>query len=621
MCLHMKVLRSLNREVQRMYKSIHDYAITHALSLPKFRKEKQIKGYIRLSGTGEYEGFEKVPKEEVKRTWCPHITDSKPALICEKRQFIFLEEDANATALAKYRGFMDMMNEGSEYSKTLKTIQLFLNRLEEEKEFADSIRKEMNEAGVKKADYISFRIDSMSAEKQTDWVNWFDEYAQAHSPKNTYEKIVISELTGKPVIPIIDKFPQNTAKAAGTGFPLYSNQHRKVSGEACSFVSYGCVNGIACPMSQEEAEAVNAGLKHLLDTDTNNDRDFGFLYWYDRNDAADLITNVRMLRRRTSKKGVNEVEAEREKQYSYVLNAVFSGTKAPNIADQGKYHIVEYNLPDKGRVSLSAEYFGTYQELYDALQKWYLDSSYTDVVRVKKKNCGIAVYTLGNIYAVLLQCLKHKGATDIQKELDIEYGPDKRGLAKAMLFGHKVPKVFLSAATEQITRSYACKKQFDDEKRSSRILLQTIKVCLLREGYEDMKTTLNKDAGSIGYHCGRWFAAMVRAQELSPNGKSLNATIANRYYRAAKQRPARTFAMVNGLKEHYLSKMSAGRKIEMERTFAEISEKIGTAFPERFTILEQGAFDLGYAQQRQAFFARAEKDPEQNASEQTDYEE
>ncbi len=461
----------------------------------------------------------------------------------------------------------------------------------------------------------------MSAEKQTDWVNWFDEYAQAHSPKNTYEKIVISELTGKPVIPIIDKFPQNTAKAAGTGFPLYSNQHRKVSGEACSFVSYGCVNGIACPMSQEEAEAVNAGLKHLLDTDTNNDRDFGFLYWYDRNDAADLITNVRMLRRRTSKKGVNEVEAEREKQYSYVLNAVFSGTKAPDIADQGKYHIVEYNLPDKGRVSLSAEYFGTYQELYDALQKWYLDSSYTDVVRVKKKNCGIAVYTLGNIYAVLLQCLKHKGATDIQKELDIEYGPDKRGLAKAMLFGHKVPKVFLSAATEQITRSYACKKQFDDEKRSSRILLQTIKVCLLREGYEDMKTTLNKDAGSIGYHCGRWFAAMVRAQELSPNGKSLNATIANRYYRAAKQRPARTFAMVNGLKEHYLSKMSAGRKIEMERTFAEISEKIGTAFPERFTILEQGAFDLGYAQQRQAFFARAEKDPEQNASEQTDYEE
>lgn len=604
-----------------MYRSIYDYAVAHELSLPKFRKEKQIKGYIRLSRAGEYEGFEKVPKEEVKRIWCPHITDSKPALICEKRQFIFPEEDANTTALAKYHGFMNMMNEGSEYSKTLKTIQLFLNRLEEEKEFADSIRKEMNDAGIKNVDYISFRIDSVNAEKQTDWADWFDGYAQAHSPKNTYEKIVISELTGKPVVPIIDKFPQNTAKAAGTGFPLYSNQHRKVSGEACSFVSYGCVNGIACPMSQEEAEAVNAGLKHLLDTDTNNDRDFGFLYWYDRNDAADLITNARMLRHRTSKKGVNEVEAEREKQYSYVLNAVFSGTKAPDIDDHGKYHIVEYNLPDKGRVSLSKEYFGTYRELYNALQKWYLDSSYTDVVWVNKKNSGTAVYTLGNIYAVLLQCLKHKGATDIQKELDIEYGRDKRGLAKAMLFGHKVPKVFLFAASEQITRSYVCKKQFEEEKRSRRILLQTIKVCLLREGYEDMKTTLNKDAGSIGYHCGRWFATMVRAQELSTNGKALNTSLSDRYYRAAKQAPARTLAMVNGLKEHYLNKMPAGSKIGMERTFAEISEKIGTAFPERFTILEQGAFDLGYAQQRQAFFMRPEKDLEQNTSEQAAHEE
>ena len=54
----------------------------------------------------------------------------------------------------------------------------------------------------------------------------------------------------------------------------------------------------------------------------------------------------------------------------------------------------------------------------------------------------------------------------------------------------------------------------------------------------------------------------------------------------------------------------------MERTFAEIAEKIGESFPERFTILEQGAFDLGYAQQRQAFFTRVEEEPSQNTSEQ-----
>lgn len=597
-----------------MYKPIYDYAVSHKLSLPKFRKEKQIKGYIKLSEAGEYEGFERVPKEEVARTWCPHIADSKPGLICEKCQFIFPVRDANTITLAKHRGYIALMEEGAEYSETLRIIQVFLSKLKEE-EFSKYVCNEITGAGIKSTDYISFRIGSINAEKQIDWVEWFDEYALTHSSKNIYEKTVISELTGQPVIPIVDKFPQNTAKAAGTGFPLYSNQHRKVSGEACSFVSYGCVNGIACPMSQEEADTINAGLKHLLDSDTHNDRNFGFLYWYDRDDANDLITNARTLRRRTSKKSAEEVETEREQQYSKVLDAVFTGIRAPDIADQGKYHIVEYNLPEKGRVSLSKEYSGTYQELYDALQKWYLDSSYTDIVWVENVNYGNVVYTLGNIYVVLLQCLKRKDAENIQKELDIEYGPNKRGLLKAVLFGGRVPKVFLSAASTQITRSYICNEQFKKEKRSRRILLQVIKVCLLREGYENMESTLNKDADNIGYHCGRWFATMVRAQELSAE-KPLKTTIANRLYRAAKRAPARTLTMVNGMKEHYLNKMSTGCKIGMERTFAEIAEKIGESFPERFTILEQGAFDLGYAQQRQAFFTRVEEEPSQNTSEQ-----
>ena len=48
-----------------MYKPIYEYAKVHNLALPKFRKEKQIKGYIRLSSLGDYEGFEKIPNDEV----------------------------------------------------------------------------------------------------------------------------------------------------------------------------------------------------------------------------------------------------------------------------------------------------------------------------------------------------------------------------------------------------------------------------------------------------------------------------------------------------------------------------------------------------------------------------
>lgn len=601
----MIVVKFSNRKVVRMYKAIYEYAVNHGLSLPKYRKEKQIKGYIKLTADGDYEGFEKIPKEAVTRVWCPHITDTKPTIICEKLQYIFPEKDASSSVNVKHNGWMDIMKEGAQYAKTLQTIHLFLAKAEIEEVFRDDIRTDIVNAGIKNGDFISFRLDSINAENEEDWTEWFNQYAEAAAPKSTNEKNAVSELTGHQIVPITEKFPQNTSKAAGTGFPIYSNQHRKVSGEACSFVSYGCVNGIACPMSSEEADAVNAGLKLLLDSDINNDRDFGFVYWYDRNDATDLITKARALRRRSSTKGVDEIEKEREAQYKNVLNAVFEGAQAEQLEDKGKYHIVEYNLPDKGRVSLSKEYLGTYGELYGALQQWYADSTYSDIIWLNNQNLGVAIFTIGNICSVLFQCLRHKNVTDLQKEADIEYGADKRNLIKAMLFGKKIPRIYLQNASEQLTRHYICNKQFKDEKRSRRILLQIIKACLLREGYKDMDVTLNKDAASIGYQCGRWFALIVRCQELAA-GKKLNVTIAERYYRAAKQSPARTFAMINDMKEHYLSKLSAGSRISMEQLFAEIAGHIGFTFPERFTILEQGAFDLGYAQQRQSFFERAE---------------
>lgn len=597
-----------------MYSSIYQYAVDHGLTLPKYRKENKVEGYIKLSKDGTYNGFEKVPKEEVTRIWCPFISDTKPAIICTKFQYMFLEENAKKDLIVKHKYWLDIMKEGAQQAQTLDTIYKFLEYVESDADTRRIVKNDICNSGISEQSYLSFRIESKNAEKAEDWMDWFDSYAEEQMPMKTSAKRIISELTGQQVVPITDKFPKNTAKAAGTGFPIYSNQARKVSGVACSFVSYGCVNGIACPMSQEEADAVNAGLKFLLDSDINNDRDFGFIYWYDTKDAADLITKVRSLRRRSSTKTVDEAEKERNAQYSNVLHAVFADTGIKYIDEVGKYHIVEYNLPDKGRVSLSKEYFGTYIELYDSLQKWYSDSA---LAWKLDENGSIAIYTISDICAVLFHTLKHKTVTDLRKESDIEYGANKRKLAKAMLFGEKIPQIYIRNASEQITRSYVCSKLFQDEKRSRRILLQLIKAGLLREGYEDMDVTLNKKSTSVGYQCGRWFATMVRIQELSAN-KKLNVSLAERYYRAAKQSPARTLTMVNDLKEHYLSKLTIGGRISMEQLFAEIASNVGETFPEHFTVLEQGAFDLGYAQQRQAFFEHRDKENNLDATTEPD---
>ena len=311
------------------------------------------------------------------------------------------------------------------------------------------------------------------------------------------------------------------------------------------------------------------------------------------------------------------MEATQDAQYKAVLDAVFEGTKPEDIKDGGKYHIVEYSVPDKGRFSLSRDYTGTYEELYEALQQWYKDSTLIDVVWVNKKNTGNAIYTLRNINAVLFQCLQRKkGTKDLQKESDIEFGEDKRNLIRAVIFGKKIPQVYLRNASEQVTRHYVCNELFKEEGRTKRSLLQIIKASLIREGYKDMDVKLNKDSTSVGYQCGRWFATVVRCQELASE-KALNVMMAERYYRAVKQSPARTLAMVNDLKEHYLGR-TKGSRVYLEKLFAEIAGHIGDTFPEKLSILEQGAFDLGYAQQRQEFFERVDTKNDIEADTDTD---
>ena len=585
-----------------MYKPIYDYAVKHNLSLPKHRKEKPIDAYVKLDSSGKYEGISIVEKPE--KIWCPHIIDSTPTIICEKIKYIMPDDEADAKTWKRYDGWMALMKEGAQHSCTLHTIYAFLCNIEEDKNLQDIVKKDFNDAKIKTDRYISFRIDSINAEKTDDWTEWFDRYAENKvSTKNNAQKAV-SCLTGNIIEPIRAKFPPNESKNVVPSFPLYSNQHSEVTGFPCSFVSYGCVNGIGCPMSKEEADVVNAGLKHLLDSETNNDRKFQFIYWFDRDDAIDLITRARVGRRCSKPKDTNEVEIVQDAQYKAVLDAVFKGTKPENIKDGGRYHIVEYSIPDMRRFSLSRDYTGTYEELYEALQRWYKDSTLIDAVWVNKKNTGNAIYTLKNINAVLFQCLRHKNVDDLQNEINIEFGADKRNLTKAILFGEKIPLIYLRNASEQITRHYICNELFKGEGRNERILLQIIKASLMREGYKDMDVKLNKDSTSIGYQCGRWFATVVRCQELASE-KTLNVTMAERYYRAVKQSPARTLAMVNDLKEHYLGR-TKGNRVYLEKLFAEIAGHIGDTFPEKLSILEQGAFDLGYAQQRQAFFERVD---------------
>lgn len=75
------------------------------------------------------------------------------------------------------------------------------------------------------------------------------------------------------------------APQTGSGVPVFSNDQSSVTGERCSFHSFGDSGSTACPMSKEETEIIKAGIEYLLTSENNHDNNFGIMYWFDNPDA------------------------------------------------------------------------------------------------------------------------------------------------------------------------------------------------------------------------------------------------------------------------------------------------------------------------------------------------
>lgn len=105
-------------------------------------------------------------------------------------------------------------------------------------------------------------------------------------------KKIVSCITGQKVDPIVGKFPKIMAPQTGSGVPVFSNDQSSVTGERCSFHSFGDSGSTACPMSKEETEIIKAGIEYLLTSENNHDNNFGIMYWFDNPDAFNLIKRL-----------------------------------------------------------------------------------------------------------------------------------------------------------------------------------------------------------------------------------------------------------------------------------------------------------------------------------------
>ncbi len=109
--------------------------------------------------------------------------------------------------------------------------------------------------------------------------------------------------------------------------------------------------------------------------------------------------------------------------------------------------------------------------------------------------------------------------------------------------------------------------------------------------------SLNPESNYTPYVLGRLFAVLEGAQQAANPG--INATIKDRFFNSACATPAAVFPILLKLSNSHLKKMETGKTVYWTRQIGELTDKLGTDFPARLSLQEQGAFILGYYHQTQ----------------------
>ena len=570
-----------------MYQSIYKYAKDNGISKEKYRTSRVITAYIILDKNGNYQGAEIIPKNDRSNTtvflpinYSHSLGNASP--VCDKKQTVL--------GNIKHDSFISMMTLGADFCEKYNAVVTFVKKYDVDDKLRKTVDGDLK--SIKDTDFISFRVENFNLEDERSCDKWFDDLMDSMTRKSN-DCYGISSLTGEKVKLIYGnvKFPMMKGKSLKTGVPIFSNNHGDKPSQACAFKSYG-TGSEACPMSLEEAETIQAGIEKLFSSENNHNNDFSIVFWFDDKNSKNIL-NPLIERKRDEKMDL---------EYKNILDSILSGDMVDPTEKQknNMYHIIHYNVPDKGRFSLSREKTGTYKEMAENINKWYRDTS----ISISQGN----VKRITSLWSVLLGLMQKKEASDEYVEIDNEFGSAKQMILESVYNGNQIPRKVYVFADEQVIKSIIYNYyETDDNKIKEKYYpwtaLMVIKAYLIREGII-MKEKLDNTNSNIGYLCGRWLATLDWLQTRASDNKP-NVTVGEKMYKGCTKNPAKVLNLCSENKNIYLSKVDGGKRVYIEKIFGEITELMdGRFFPEKFTELEKGAFHLGYAQQRQNFFKK-----------------
>ena len=134
-----------------------------------------------------------------------------------------------------------------------------------------------------------------------------------------------------------------------------------------------------------------------------------------------------------------------------------------------------------------------------------------------------------------------------------------------------------------------------------------IKAYYLKNPHKDcpeevLTMSLNEASTNPAYTLGRLFSIYEAVQQAANPG--INATIKDKYFNSAAAMPSSIFPVLNNLYQKHLRKLEQGQRVYYDKQVSALKVVLGTEFPARMTLAQQGSFDLGYYHQTQKRYTK-----------------
>lgn len=344
--------------------------------------------------------------------------------------------------------------------------------------------------------------------------------------------------------------------------------------------SYGKEQGSNAPIVEESEFAYSTALKFLLRSDSRNKFLIGnrtFLFWASKDNEAGNQAEESLF----DLFGFSDAESDdpnaKIEQVRKVFKAIYSGELNTSLDD--KFYILGL-APNAARI---------------AVVYWAEIPLKIFAKRINRHFEDMEITGANKPYMALRSIL---GAVTLGgKSSDaIPNLPD--ALVKSIFQGLPYPQTLFASCVRRI--------RAENSIYTTRAAI--IKAYLNRlnnTNEQKIKVMLDKENNNQGYLCGRLFAVLDKIQEEANN----QHTIRERYMNSASSTPAAVFATILNLSSHHSEKLNEGRNVFFEKLKQEIIDKIdANGFPAHLDLQDQGRFFVGYYHQRQAFFAKNEKE-------------